>query len=459
MTDINLETLVNAVRGNVLEPGDDGYDAARALWNTRFDRHPDVIVRCVDAADVAAAVRFARDRRLEISVKGGGHAFAANTVGDGGLLIDLSAMKGIDLDPASRQVRVEAGVRWKELNARTQEHGLATPGGTVSTVGVSGFTLGGGNGYLSRKYGMAIDNLLSADVVTAAGDLVRASNDENPDLFWALRGGGGNFGVVTAFEFKLHDVGPDVLAGQIFHPLEDAPELLRRYRDFMANAADEIQCYPFFLPVPPLEIFPEAFHGRLALDFVVFHARTGPDAEAALEPLVGLGDPFFSAVGAQSYSALQQAFDDGLPAGQRYDSRAHDLPALTDGAIETMMQHLPEMAGDLTVVYLGAGGGAVARIDPAATAFPHRKAPFAFHIMAGWTEPSQDDQVLTWMRQFGDAMAPHATGGVYVNILGAGEEQRIRAAYGQNYDRLEELKRRWDPENLFSRNHNIPPQS
>lgn len=459
MTEGNLHELMKTLRGNVLEPNDDGYDKARAVWNARFDRRPDVIVRCENAHDIQAAVVFARDRQLRLSVKGGGHAFAANTVADGGLLIDLSAMTGVAVDPTSKTARVEPGVKWNAFDAKTQEHGLATPGGTVSTVGVAGFTLGGGNGYLSRKYGMAIDNLLSVDLVTASGKPVRASNDENQELFWALRGGGGNFGVATAFEFRLHEVGPDVLAGQVFHRFEDAPDLLRFYRDFMATAADEIQCYPFFLRVPPLEIFPEEFHGQLALDLVVFHAETGPRAEATLRPLVEHGDPFFSAVGPQPYASVQQAFDAGLPAGQRYESRAHDLPAINDDAISTMMKHLAGMAGDFTAVYLGAGGGAIARVDSAATAYPHRDAPFAFHIMAGWTQPDQDDEIIGWTRQFSDAMVPFATGGVYVNVLGTDEKDRIHAAYGDNYGRLLELKRQWDPENLFRRNHNISPNS
>lgn len=454
---VDFTELSEILSGEVLVPGDEDYDAARALWNSRFDRHPDVIARCSRAEDVQAAVRFARDRGLQLSVKGGGHAFAANTVGEGGLLIDLSPMKGIEIDPATKTARIEAGLKWGEFDPLAQEHGLASPGGTVSTVGVAGYTLGGGSGFLARKHGMAIDNLLSVAVVTARGELVVASADENPDLFWALRGGGGNFGVATSFEFRLHEVGPEVLAGQVFHRFEDAPAVLRFYRDFMATAPEEIQCYPFFLHVPPLDLFPEEYHGQLVLDLVVFHAETGPAAETALRPLVEAGDPFMSAVGPQEYASVLKTFDAGLPSGQRYDSRAHDLPDLTEAAIDTLIEHLPGMVGEFSSAYLGAAGGSVARVDPTATAFPHRDAAFSFHIMAGWTTPEQDAEVTRWVRQFHGAMALHATGGVYVNVLGAGEEDRIRAAYGVNYARLAELKRKWDPENLFRMNHNIEP--
>jgi len=457
MADVHLDDLTRTVRGAVLTPGDAGYDEARALWNARFDRRPDLIVRCANAEDVRTAVSFARDNGLRLSVKGGGHAFSANTVADGGLLIDLSPMKGVEVDPTSQTVRVEAGAKWGEVDPLVQAHGLASPGGTVSTVGVAGYTLGGGAGYLARRYGMAIDNLLSLDVVTADGELRHVSEARHPDLFWALRGGGGNFGVATRFEFRLHEVGPQVLAGQVFHRLEDAPRVLRVYRDFMAAAPEDVQCYPFFLRVPPINLFPEEHHGTLALDLVVFHARTGTEAEATLRPLVEAGDPFLAFVGPQPYLDVLKTFDAGLPSGQRYESRSHDLPAITDAVIDTVMEHVSGMVGDFTSAYLGGLGGAIARVDPAATAFPHRDAAFSFHIMAGWTAPEQDAEVTAWTRRFHEAMTPHATGGVYVNVLGHGETSRVHAAYGENWERLVELKRIWDPDNLFRTNHNIPP--
>ena len=455
MSKFDRHSLDAVLRGAVLLPGDPGYDEARAVWNVRFDHRPEVIVQCRNGRDVQAAVNAAREQGLPLSVKGGGHSYAANTVGDGGLLIDLSSMKGIVVDPESRRARVEPGVKWGELDRVTQEHGLATPGGTVSTVGVAGFTLGGGIGYLARKHGMAIDNLLSADVVTAAGRLVRASADENPDLFWALRGGGGNYGVVTSFELELHEVGPQVLTGQIVHRFEDAEGILRRYRDFMTGAPDEIQCYAFVLRVPPIPEFPQESHGQIVIDLVLFH--TDPKGEDDFRPLLGMGDPILELVQPQPFTAVQKGFDAGLPAGQRYDSRSHDLSDLSDEAIGTFVSQVGRLPGAFTSTYLVAGGGAMSRVDPEATAFPHRRAPFAFHIMAGWADPDQDGEVMSWAQAFHEAMAPFSTGGVYVNLLGNGEAERVRAAYGANYERLATVKRKWDPENLFRMNHNIPP--
>lgn len=455
MPDVDTRELATALAGELLVPGENGYDEARAVWNARFDRRPDLIARCQTAADVQAAVNFARAHGLQLSVKGGGHAFAANTVGAGGLLIDLSPMKGIEIDPASKSMRMEPGLKWGEVEPVAQEHGLAPVGGTVSTVGVAGFILGGGSGYLSRKHGMAVDNLLSAEVVTAAGRLVRASSEENPDLFWALRGGGGNFGIVTSFEVRLHEVGPEVLTGQIVHRFEDAAGVLRLYREFMRDASDEIQCYPFIFRVPPIPEFPEEHHGQIVVDLVVFHAD--PGAEAAFKPLLDFGNPILAFVAPQPYTTVQQNFDAGLPAGHRWESRAHQLTGLSDELIETVISKVGDLPGDFTSAYFDAGGGAIGRVDPAATAYPHRDAPYAFHIMAGWIDAGQDETVTRWVREFHDALTPFSTGGVYVNVLGSGEEDRVRAAYGDNYDRLVEIKHKWDPENLFRMNHNIDP--
>ncbi len=455
MSDVDIEALARAVSGDVARPGDEGYEEGRSVWNVRFDRRPAVIVCCREARDVVAAIDFAREQGLQLSVKGGGHAYAANTVGDSGLLVDLSPMKGIRIDRASMTAQIEAGVTWGEFDAEAQERGLATPGPTVSMVGVAGSTLGGGNGYLSRKYGMVIDNLLSADVITADGRLVHASADENPDLFWALRGGGGNFGVVTSFEFRLYEVGPEVLAGQIVHRFEDAEKVLRLYREFMGEAADEIQCYAFVLRVPPIPEFPQEFHGEIAIDLVVFHSDA--DGEEALRPLLDYGNPILAFVGPQPYAAVQQSFDAGLPAGQRYESRSCDLAELSDEAIATFTNQVGDLPGEFTVAYFGAGGGAIGRVDQAATAFAHRRAPYSLHVLAGWTDADQDEEVTEWARNLHEAMAPYATGGVYVNLLGTDEQDRVPTAYGGNYDRLVELKGRWDPENLFRMNHNIKP--
>jgi FAD/FMN-containing dehydrogenase len=455
MNQSEVGKLREVVTGEVIMPGADGYDQARGLWNARFDRRPDLVVRCRTAHDVSAAVVFAQQQDLALSIKGGGHAFAANTVADGGLLVDLSSMKGVRIDPQARRAAVGAGLTWGEFTRQTQAYNLAAPGGTVSTVGVAGLTLGGGSGYLSRRHGLTIDSLLGAEVVTAAGQVVRADGQDHPDLFWALRGGGGNFGIVTAFDFRLHELGPEVLAGQIVYSFDQAREVLRHYRDFMYEAPDDVQCYAFILRVPPIPAFPRQYHGQLAVDLVVFHPD--PEARGVLAPLLEHGEPIVSAVAPQPYSELLRAFDAGLPAGMRYESRAHDLLTLSDAAIDTCVEQVADLPGAFTMAYLGAGGGAIARRASSDTAYAARDAAYTFHIMAGWEAPAQDGQVLSWVQAFHQAMAPYARDTLYVNLLGTGEEARVQDAYGDNFRRLVELKTRWDPNNLLRMNHNIRP--
>lgn len=448
------QQLAEKLKGHVLAPTDAGYDEARHVWNARFQRRPDLVARCADADDVAAAVTWARSNGLQISVKSGGHSYAGNTVADGGLLIDLSQMNSIEVDPQSRTVAVEAGATWGELDAATQAHGLATTGVTVSSVGVAGSTLGGGSGYLSRVFGNAIDNLVSVELVTAEGRRLRAAEAEHPDLFWGLRGAGANFGVATSFEFRLHEVGPQVLAGQVIYPFDEAGELFRFFREFMADAPEQLQCFAFTLRIPPVKAFPERFHGQPALDFVVFHL----DAEAldAVQPLRELGETILDTVQPVPYTVAQQAFDPNLPADQRYYSKAHDLAGLTDEAIDTITEQVPRMEGPLSVAYLEPRGGAVARVAPGETAAGGRGAPYSLHILAGWVEAQNDGAVMGWANSFHEAMAPHATGGVYVNLLAEDEPERVPAAYS-DHERLTALKRQWDPDNVFQGNHNIRP--
>ena len=448
--------LVGSIRGDVLQPDSPGFEEACALWNARFDRRPDLIVRCADHEDVATAIRFAISGDMAVSVKGGGHSYAANSVADGGLLIDLSPMNSIQVDPESRTVLVQGGVTCGELDAATQAHGLATPLPTVSSVGVAGGALGGGSGYLSRKYGLTADNVIAADVVTAAGDQVRTSEDEHSDLFWALRGGGGNFGIATSLELRLHQVGPDVLAGQIIYPFDDAGSILRFFREFMSQAPEEFQCYPFMFRVPPIELFPEETHGQPVLDFVLYHE----DSEAAefVGPLRDLGEPILDFVGPTPYVQVQQSFDPNLPKGQRYYSKAHNLAELSDGVIDTVVELVPAMQGELTAAYFEPLGGAVSRVDPAATPYGGRGVAYGFHCLAGWLDEADDESVMAWAKGFHDAMAGHATGGVYVNLIADDESDRVPAAYGENYGRLVDVKRKWDPGNLFSNNYNIPPK-
>lgn len=452
-----LATLAQGLDGSVLLPGDDGYDEARSMWNGRFERRPAVVARCASSEDVSAAVRFARDEGMPLSVKGGGHSYAGNTVLEDSLLIDLSALDSVEVDAEARRVVVGGGARWGSVDAATQEHGLATVGGTVSTVGVAGFTLGGGSGWLTHKHGLALDNLRSAEVVTASGDIVRADDDENPDLFWALRGGSGNFGVVTAFEFALHPVGPEVLAGQVFYPFERSKELLRFYRDYFLDAPDEVMCYPFFIRVPPIELFPEPFHGKLALDFVIAYIGPVEEAREHLDPFRGLGDPFLDLVAPQPYVMLQQAFDPGMPSGNRWYSRSQQLDELSDEAIDTLVDNLDPFPGELTAVYLGPHDGAVSRVPSDATAYAHRSSAHELHVFPGWLDAAHDAANIAWANQVHDAMRPFGNERVYVNLLGDMESERVPEAYADNYQRLVELKAKWDPDNLFQGNHNIPP--
>lgn len=457
MPEIDPSQLDLLTQGAVLTPESAGYDQARHLWNSRFDRRPEIVVCGESSSDIQAAVGFARERGLLLSVKGGGHSYAANTVADGGLLIDLSPMKTIEIDAGARTATVAPGVTWGEVDRATRELGLVAIGGTVSSVGVAGLTLGGGSGYLSRLHGMAIDNLIAAHVVTAEAPIVRASADENPDLFWALRGGGGNFGVVTEFEFQLHPIGTEVAFGQVVHRFDEAGAVIRRYRDFMNGAPDEVQAYAFVLRIPPIPEFPEKYHGQLAIDLVVFHAEAGPAAEAAFAPLLDFGDPILAYVAPQPYGDVLTAFDAGLPAGQRYESRSHDLAALTDDAIDCFVDQVGNLPGAFTMAYIGENGGAMGRVESTATAFAGRKAPYSYHLLGGWEDPEDDEAVTAWIRSFHQAMEPFAEPTVYVNLLGTDEETRVPDAYGENFERLVETKRKWDPHNLFRSNHNITP--
>jgi FAD/FMN-containing dehydrogenase len=450
----SLEAIVD---GEVIRPGQSGYDEARAVWNSRFDRKPDLIVRCSSTNDIAASVRFARQEGLLLSVKGGGHDYAGNTVGDGGLLVDLGPMKSVTVDVTGRKAVAEAGATWSDVDAATQPLGLATPGGTVSSVGIAGFTLGGGQGWLTRKFGLATDNLLAAEVVTAAGEVVRACDDENADLYWALRGGGGNFGIASRLEYRLHEFGPEVLAGQVLYPLERAGELLRWYRDHMQDAPDEVAVYVFFIRIPALPDFPEAMHNQVVLDFVVAYAGPVDEAESYLAPFREHGGALMDTVSSVPYVMLQQAFDEGMVKGNRWYSRYLQFNEMPDACIDALLAGLDPFPGPLTAVYLGGQGGAPNRVPRDATAYPHRDVVESLHIFPGWVEANEDESVMAWARGLYESLVPFADDGVYLNMLAEDEESRLRAAYQGNYDRLLEIKRRWDPDNLFRMNRNLRP--
>jgi FAD/FMN-containing dehydrogenase len=453
------ELLRSSLRGPVLGPGDEGYDAARSIWNGAIDRRPAFIARCTGVADVVAAVRFARERDLLVGVRSGGHGVGGHALCDGGLVIDLSPMKGIRVDPATRTARAEAGVLWGELDRETQLFGLATVGGIVTHTGIAGLTIGGGIGWLMRKHGATVDNLLSADVVTAQGEVITASEDENPDLFWAIRGGGGNFGIITSFEYRLHPVGPLVLAGPMFHLLEEAPEALRFYRDFIAAAPDELTTIFELSVAPPALFLPEEVHGKQVVMVGACYAGSPEDGAEVVRPLKQFGRPVADLLEPKPYTALQSMFDPMVPHGWHRYWKSVELPPLTDAAIDTLVEHAPAVTSPKSYCIVFQLGGALARVAEDDTAFSQRAAAHNVNINAVWTEEDPDvGRHVAWARDFFDAMQPHAGGRVYVNFLGEEGGDRVRQAYGaRTYERLVELKRAYDPTNLFRLNQNIEP--
>ena len=443
--------LAAELRGSVILPGDQGYDEARAVWNAMIDQRPALIARCVDADDAAVAVAFGRRHGLPIVVRGGGHSVAGKSSCDGGLVIDLSSMNGVEVDADARIARVGPGARGADLDTAAQSAGLATTGGTDSTTGVIGLTLGGGMGFLARRYGLAADNLLGADVILADGTRVHASETEHPDLFWALRGGGGAFGIVTGIELQLHPLGPQLMVAQAFHPFSGAPDALRFYREFSADAPDEVGCFALAVNVPPVEGFPEESHGTTALALAASYAGPLDEGERALGPLVEFGSPIFSFLQPMEYAVLQQSFDAAFPGGQRYFWKSQYLTGMPDEAIETFAAHADPLPGAFSAAYFETLGGAFGRVDPSATAFPHRSAPFNLGVSAGWADAATDEAAIGWTRTFHEAMTPYGTGGVYANYAGADDLGRLRAAYGDNFERLRQVKERYDPERIFGR--------
>jgi FAD/FMN-containing dehydrogenase len=455
----DFEELRTGFGGAVLETSDPGYDDARRIWNGAIDRHPACIARCKGVADVVAAVRFARERDLTVAVRSGGHGVGGHALCDGGLVIDLSPMKGIRVDPAARTARAEAGVLWGELDRETQLFGLATVGGIVTHTGIAGLTLGGGIGWLMRKYGATVDNLLSVDLVTAEGELVTASDHQNRDLFWGVRGGGGNFGVVTSFEYRLHAVGPTVLAGPIFHPLERAPEVLRFYREFIASAPDELTTIFNLRVAPPLPFLPDDVHGKPIVMVGACYSGPPEDGAQVVRPLKEFGTPIIDLLEPKPYLALQSMFDPSATHGWHYYWKSIELPPLTDGAIDTLVEHAAALTSPKSYCIVFQLGGALGRVGEDETAFSQREAAHNVNINAVWTEEDTDaERHIAWARGFFDAVQPHARGRVYLNFLGDEGAERVRQAYGyQKYERLVQLKRTYDPTNFFRLNQNIQP--
>jgi FAD/FMN-containing dehydrogenase len=456
---IDIERLRADLRGPVIRPADPGYDAARAIWNGAIDRRPACIARCTGVADVAAAVAFARERGLLVAVRSGGHGVGGHALCEDGLVIDLSPMKGIRVDPMARTARAEAGVLWGELDRETQLHGLATVGGIVTHTGIAGLTLGGGLGWLMRKHGATVDNLLSVDLVTADGEALTASEDENPDLFWGVRGGGGNFGIVTSFEYRLHPVGPIVLAGPIFHPLEDASEVLRFYREFITAAPDELTTIFELEAAPPLPFLPEDVHGEPIVMIGACYAGAVEDGVEVLRPLKEFGIPIADRLEPKPYTELQSMFDPFVPHGWHRYWKSVELPPLSDTAIDTLVEHASLQTSPKSYCIVFQLGGALARVGEGETAYRQREAAHNVVINAVWTEDDPEgERHVAWAHEYYSALQSHAGEHVYVNFLGDEGADRVRQAYGKrHYERLVELKRRYDPTNFFRLNQNIEP--
>jgi FAD/FMN-containing dehydrogenase len=441
--------------GELLAPSDPTYDEARKIWNGAIDRRPALIARCRDAHDVAAALRLARERDLPIAVRGGGHGVGGMAVNDGGLVVDLTPMKAIAVDPQARTARAQGGVLWGELDAATQAHGLATVGGIVTHTGIAGLTLGGGIGWLMRRHGATVDNFLGAEVVTPDGAIVQADEE----LMWGLRGGGGNFGVVTEFDYRVHRVGPTVLAGPVYYALEDAPEVLRHYRDFIAQAPDELTTIVNLRHAPPLPILPPDLHGRPVVTILACWAGDAEEGQRGLEPLRRFGTPLIDLIAPRPYVELQSLFNPAVPHGWHYYWKSWELPPLTDAAIDAVVARADAITSPRSYIIVFQLGGAMTRVAEADMAFGQRAEGHDVNINAVWLEDDPDpDRHTAWARETYAALERHGLGRTYVNFLGEEGSDRVRAAYGpEKYARLQQLKRAYDPDNLLRGNQNVAP--
>jgi hypothetical protein len=457
VTAVPIDRLRGRFRGALLRPSEEGYDEARRIWNGAIDRHPALIARCAGADDVVEAVRFARECDLPISVRGGGHAVAGHAVCDGGVMIDLSLMKAIRVDPAARTARAAGGLLWSEFDRATQQVALATTGGIISHTGIGGLTLGGGLGHLMRKHGLTVDNLLSVDLVTADAERLHVDAETEPELFWGLRGGGGNFGIATALEYRLHPVGPIVLGGPIFWNLADAPEVLRFVRDLAADAPDELGITIALMLAPPLPFLPADRIGKPVIGLVLVWAGEPAAGQQAIAPFRALGNPIAELIRPVPYVAIQSMLDGGAPHGRHYYWKSHRLTTLSDDAIDTIVGQVEGITSPFSQIGGWAMGGAVSRVDPAATAVGEREIGFDINIAAAW-QPSDPDgeRHKTWVRAGWEALRPDSVG-VYANFLSDEGVQGVEAAYGDRLTRLTALKDRYDPTNVFRLNANIPP--
>lgn len=454
-----IETLKTQTRGSVLLPEDPGYEASRKIWNAMIDRRPAGILQCAGVADVMLAVSVARDNGVLVSVRGGGHNIAGSALCDDGLLIDLSAMKSVHINPDTRRAYVEPGASLGDFDHEAQAFGLATSLGINSTTGVAGLTLGGGFGWLTRKHGLTVDNLISVEIITADAKRVRASADENPDLFWAVRGGGGNFGIVTMFEFQLHPVGPEILAGLIVYPFEDAETVLNAYRRFVDNMHADLNVWVVLRQAPPLPFLPEAVHGKDVVILAVFFDGDPVQGMSVIEPLRSLGQPCGEHIGPMPFKAWQKAFDPLLTPGARNYWKSHNFAELSDGAIATAIEFADKLPSPQCETFIALLGGQSSRVTPDATAYSARDTRFVMNMHARWESDQEDQSCIAWAREFFAKVEPFATGSVYVNFMTEEEVERIPSAYGVNQNRLEKIKKKYDPDNFFRVNQNIKPSA
>ncbi len=453
----DVEALAAGIRGGIVTDGDEHYDAARRIWNGTVDKRPALIARCINAQDVRQAVNFAREHRMLVSVRGGGHHIAGNSLAGDGLVIDQSGSRTVRVDPERRTARVAPGALLGDLDRETQAFGLATPLGINSTTGVAGLCLGGGFGWLTRKHGMTIDNLISADVVTADGELRVASASTEPDLFWAIRGGGGNFGVVTSFEFGLHPVGPQVYSGLVVYPFDQAQAVLRAWRDFTVDATTELSVWAVLRTAPPLPFLPASVHGQPVVVLALLHAGDVAAGERAAAPVLRFGTPVGSALAPNPYVGFQAAFDPLLQPGARNYWKSHNFRVVDDGLLDVAISAAAAAPGPECEVFIAQLGGAMAEVAPADTAYAGRDASYVMNVHGRWQTPADDDRCREWARRLYRDAAPFSTGGGYVNFFTEDEGERVAQAYGANYDRLREIKRRFDPGNLFRMNLNVSP--
>lgn len=456
-TDVKKAKLADfnaSLSGDLIGKGDGGYDDARSLWNGMIDRYPSQIVRARNTNDIRLAVDFARENGLLLAVKSGGHQIAGHAVADDALLLDLSQMRAVDVDLDKATAIVQPGCLLSDVDQATQVHGLAVPLGINSTTGVAGLTLGGGFGWITGKHGLTIDNLLSADVVCADGVVRVASEKENSDLFWAIRGGGGNFGVVSSFEFALHPIGPEVLSGLIVHPLADARALLQSYRDICARAPDALTVWAVMRQAPPLPFLPEEWHGKEVLIFAACYAGDMKEGEKALEELRDLGHPIADVIGPNPYAGWQQAFDPLLTPGARNYWKSNDFLELSDEVIDISLAAVAALPDPQSEIFIAHLGGAMARVDAAATPFPQRNRHFVMNVHTRWSDPALDKTCIDWARDLSDRTAPKSAGSVYVNFMPS-DDGRMAEAYGPNIEKLRRIKATYDPKNQFRLNHNL----